>query len=373
MGLTLFICFFLVQLMLQGQTWSPLQRLTWNSGGSQNPSIAADSASGIYIVWNDTTWGNCEIIYKYSTNSGDAWSNLRRLTWNTGFSNMPDIAVDSAAGVHVVWEDDTPGNSEIFYKRSTDSGSTWSAPIRLTWNTGFSNYPIIAVDSGSGIHVVWRDYSPGNYEIFYKNSTNGGITWSAPKRLTWNTSPSMSPSIAVDSSDNIHVVWRDNLYFDINYRRSTDGGSTWSSRIRLTWNAGLGLPSIVADPGNGIHIICFQTITWFEIYYLRSTNGGTDWLGRKRLTWSNTNSSPSITADSANGIHVVWQGLSPPEIFYKSSTDSGATWSPLTRLTWTMYHSYHPNITSDSANKIHVVWDDLSFGGAEEIFYKKTK
>ena len=65
--------------------------------------------------------------------------------------------------------DNTPGNSEIFNKHSTDSGVNWSGLQRLTWNSGDSNHPSLASDSANGIHLVWYDSSPGNFEIFYKN------------------------------------------------------------------------------------------------------------------------------------------------------------------------------------------------------------
>ena len=48
-------------------------------------------------------------------------------------------------------------------------GQGWSALKRLTWNSGESSSPAIAVGSGNSLHVVWEDRTPGNYEIFYKN------------------------------------------------------------------------------------------------------------------------------------------------------------------------------------------------------------
>ncbi len=58
------------------------------------------------------------------------------------------------------------GNEEIYYKKSTDGGTTWKQK-RLTWNSGESILPVIAVDSSGNFHVVWEDDSPGNDEIFY--------------------------------------------------------------------------------------------------------------------------------------------------------------------------------------------------------------
>lgn len=48
-----------------------------------------------------------------------------------------------------------------------DGGASW-ATKRLTWNSGQSSYVNICVDSSDNIHVVWNDDVPGNYEIYYK-------------------------------------------------------------------------------------------------------------------------------------------------------------------------------------------------------------
>jgi len=44
------------------------------------------------------------------------WTPSQGLPWTTGDSKFPAIAVDSSGNLHVVWWDDTPGNSEIYYK-----------------------------------------------------------------------------------------------------------------------------------------------------------------------------------------------------------------------------------------------------------------
>jgi hypothetical protein len=96
---------------------------------------------------------------------GDTWTS-KRLTNNTGTSQYPSIAVDGA-NIYVVWHDYTPGSPEIYFKKSDDGGKTWSTNKRLTNNTGSSQYPSIAVD-GANIYVVWHDYTPMNWEIYFK-------------------------------------------------------------------------------------------------------------------------------------------------------------------------------------------------------------
>lgn len=369
----------LCSLHLYGQTWSALKRLTWNSGSSYEPAIATNTGNGIYTVWHDYSPGNYEIFFKCSTDRGNTWSGNKRLTWNSGGSESPSIAVDSSNKIHVVWRDFSPGNYEIYYKRSFDGGITWSGITRLTWSSSNTLPPSIAVDSGNGIYLVYADSQKLNYEIYYKRSTDGGINWSGTKRLTWNSGSSLSPSIAVDPSNGIHVLWQDHTTgnYEIYYRRSTDGGITWSKITRQTWNSSVSYDSsIVVDSSTGIHIVWADTKSGNpDIYYRRSIDKGITWSAITRLTWNTgTSREPSITADSGSGIHVAWQDETPGnyEIYYKSSSNGGVTWTALTRLNWNGESSTVPAIAADSSNGIHVVWADHTPGN-NEIYYKNRK
>ena len=77
--------------------------------------------------------------------------------------------------MHVVWSGSRDGgNAEIYYKRSTDGGSSWEAGKRLTDNSAVSKASVSV--SGSVVHVVWSDERDGNYEIYYKRDLTGNVT-----------------------------------------------------------------------------------------------------------------------------------------------------------------------------------------------------
>jgi BNR repeat-like domain len=360
--------------------WTPAKRITWTSGWSMLPAIVVDSSDHIHVVWEDDTTGNVEIYYKRSTDGGTSWSAARRLTWTSRQSRDSAVAADSNNALHVVWEDGGEGSGQeydIYYKRSTDGGATWEATKRLTW-TASSFSPAIAIDSKNVIHVAWLDDAPGNEEIYYKKSTNGGATWSAAKRLTWSSGLSLEPGIAVGLSDAIHLAWEDDTsgHLEIYYKRSTDGGATWGPSQRLTWTSGApDFPAIATDLDNGVHVVWRgNTPANYEIYYNRSLNGGTTWDGAKRFTWTSGGShDPAIAVNFSSGLHVVWCDETPGnyEIYHKSSTDGGTTWSALKRLTWNSGHSGIPAIGASQSNaNIHIVWYDDTPGNFE-IYYIK--
>jgi hypothetical protein len=233
--------------------------------------LAVDSSGNPQVVWYDETPGNLEIYYKKSTNGGADWSANKRLTWNSARSMDPVIAVDSIGTVHLIWSDESHGDMEIFHKKSTNGGGSWSSARRLTWGPSGSYAASVAIDSSDALHVVWNDYGPGNAEILYRRSTDRGVSWAATKRLTWTSGDTREPAVAVDSSGHLHVIWQDSEpgNRETFYKKSTDGGATWTASRRLSWTSGeTRYPDIAVDSAFTIHAVwCDDTTGNHEIYY----------------------------------------------------------------------------------------------------------
>ncbi len=273
---TIVFCLYFLSTLSYSQ-WQPEVRLT-NSLAHSEFSALAVSGTVVHVVWQDDRDGNYEIYYKRSTDGGLSWWTDTRLTNYSAASNAPTIAV-SNDNVHVVWVDERDGNPEIYYKRSTDGGISWGADTRLTNNSFLSTYASVAVYGSSaegGVYVIWQDERDLNWEIYYKRSTNGGTSWGADTRLTNNAGSSLYPSIALSGSfaeGGVHVVWQDdrNGNVEIYYKRSLDFGGSWGTDIRMTNNSSISRnPSLTAS-GSAVHVVWEDNRegNW-EIYYKRS-------------------------------------------------------------------------------------------------------
>ncbi len=352
--------------------WEPYVRLS-NSTGSAGLSfnnahnIVADG-NILHTVWHDTRSGITDIWYKRSTDGGTTWGTEARLTNNTtsGGSWFPSIAA-SGSIVHIVWQDVRNGNREIYYKRSTDGGVTWSADTRLTNKTQNSYNPSIAV-SGSTVHTVFHDQRNGEPEIYYKQSIDGGATWGSDIRLSNNSAESDYASIAVLGSI-VHIVWRDfrDGNFEIYYKRSQDAGISFGAETRLTNNSGASVAPNIAVSGSVVYIVWDDGRDGaVEIYGKRSIDGGITWGNDLRLTTTATGhfSQNPFIAISGSNIHLVWTSdidATAREIYYKRSQDGGVTWGTVTRLTNDFNTSNYPSIEV-SGSVLHVVYIDNGTG-----------
>jgi hypothetical protein len=93
--------------------------------------------------------------------------------------------------VHIVWQDLRDGTYEIYYKQSTDGGVNWGEDLRLTNAIFTSQQPSVAV-SDSVVHVVWFDDREMNEEIYYKRNPTGNIVVGIENDLSGNSEQQFS-------------------------------------------------------------------------------------------------------------------------------------------------------------------------------------
>lgn len=367
--------------------WSPDMRLTLHSTFSSTSfnnakCLAVDPLGArlgiLHLIFFDDRDGNREIYYKRSTNGGTTWTPDTRLTNNTATSHFPSIAVWGQA-VHVVWEEYRDGNAEIYYKRSFDGGTSWGADTRLTNDPASSLSPSVGVVDNQ-VHLTWFDQRDGNNEVYYKRSADGGLSWSADTRLTSNPSSSIFSAIAV-SKAMVHIAWEEHRdgNGEIYYKRSTDGGITWEAETGLTNNAAQSFsPSISAN-------VLDVNVAWFdqrdgnlEIYDKHSADGGLSWSADKRVTNNAAVSNYPSVAVSGSRVHLVWfdERDGNTEIYYNRSTDRGATWGTDVRLTNDAARSTDPCVAVSGPN-VHAIWTDArdnvpTYTGNYEIYYKRN-
>jgi hypothetical protein len=372
----IFLFCLLLSETLSNAQWEPDVRMTNDPSRSlttyNNARCVAAGGDNVHIVWYDNRDGNMEIYYKRSTDGGSTWGEDTRLTNDPADSKYPALTV-SGSVVHVAWCDWRFGGApEILYNRSEDGGSTWGGDVRLTNASGNSFCPSVTA-SGSVVHIVWYDNRNGHYEIFYKHSTDGGLTWGPDTQLTNSNNCFYPPSISV-SGLVVHVVWEDNRDgdYEVFYKRSEDGGLTWGQDVQQTNTSALSWWPSVSGTDSLVYMVWQDKREGNrEIYYKRSADGGLNWGDDTRLTNSSGDSKYPNISVSGPVVHIVWcdNRDGDEEIYYNRSADNGLSWGEDTRLTNSSGNSENPGVAL-SGPVVHVVWFDLRDGN-EEIYYKR--
>jgi hypothetical protein len=371
---SLFTFFFFFTFISHAQ-WLADVRLTNAVGQSLATNDRSIAVTGdiIHVVWLDERPGWFDVYYKASGNGGVTWSPDANLTNITSGKGSPSIWV-SGPVVHVAWPDSRDGgNTEMYYKRSTNGGFSWSGDIRMTNASGVDFEPSITA-TGQIVHLCWTGVINGNSEIFYKASADGGVNWSPNGRLTNNSAVSYEPSVWVSGPD-VHLAWTDTRdgNNEIYYKRSTNGGFSWGSDIRLTFNPGTSFRPSITATGDIVHLVWIDNRDGnYEIYYKASADRGLNWSPDGRLT-----NNPFFSGDPSlyvfgPFVHVSWydERNGNSEIYHKLSTNGGFSWGSDLRLTNNAAASVFPSIAVQDS-KVHVVWRD-NRDGNYEIYYKRN-
>lgn len=359
--------------------FSAPKNISSNSDYSFTPQLAVDAAGNIYAVWEDDTNSNSNILFSRSTDGGTTFSAPVSLSHTSGFSFSPRIAVDSNGGINVVWEDDSPGNLDVFFTRSADGGTTFSAPKNISNDSSDSGSPTVAADSNGNIYVVWENDS-GVLGISFSRSTDGGANFSAPVILSTNTGGSVSPQIAVDRNGNVNLAWEDDIGMtsDVTFARSSDHGATFSAPKSLSLNVGNSNSVQVAVDFNGNINAVWENDSPgnFDIFFSRSTDGGLNFSTPQNVSNSpGLSRTPQLALDSGGNINVLWADNAPPnsstDIFYARSANGGTSFSTPQNLSSNAGFSANPSLAIDPGGNINAVWED-STPGNRDIFFSQS-
>jgi hypothetical protein len=114
---------FLTRSTDSGATFESVQNLSNNSGHSGTPKMLA-SGTNLYLTWRDNTGTGSlfDVLFIRSTGSGATFSNVTNVSNSAGQSDEPQIAASEEGNVFLVWDDESPGNSDVFLARSKDRG-----------------------------------------------------------------------------------------------------------------------------------------------------------------------------------------------------------------------------------------------------------
>lgn len=305
-----------------GETWNAETCLAGVSY-AEYPAIAV-AGSDVHVVWEDYRDGNFEIYYKHSSDGGATWEDDRRLTANSAQSWYPSVAA-SGASICVVWEDGRSGYYNIYARISTDAGATWSPDTALSAGASMHESPSVAMVD-SCIYAAWSGYFANAYDIWFRRSTDAGATWEPAARLVQTLDiASGQPCIAAAEST-VNLVWHDGTYanFEIIQKRSTDRGLSWTDPVRLSNHAGTSQSPSVSARDSLVHLV-WEDDQYGpgEILYRRSTDMGATWEPEIRLTNDTASSQFPSVAAGEGAVHVVWQDYRDGnyELYYKRDAD----------------------------------------------------
>lgn len=149
-----------------------------------NPEVSSEG-NNVYVVWQgDSQSENQDILMRKSDDNGKTFGDVINVSNDRAGSGNPEINVNSS-NVYMVWDGTTPGNNEIFFRKSINNGSNFDRVRNLSNDGGVSYEPKVVLDK-KGIEVYWREYRNGHEDVLVKKSMNEGRTFDVLQKLNNN-------------------------------------------------------------------------------------------------------------------------------------------------------------------------------------------
>lgn len=137
----------------------------------------------IYFGIHKTGSNNQGIYYKTSTNEGSTWSDIIEIE---GVSDQDDVQnldcfIDTNDDIYIVYSWQYSTSERIYFRKLTYiSGGSWSIGNRKTLSTDSYRFPVITKRSNGDL---WVGSIEGSDDIAYYYSTDDGDNWSAETTL----------------------------------------------------------------------------------------------------------------------------------------------------------------------------------------------
>lgn len=237
-----------------------------------------------------------------------------------GLTFQPRLVADSRGTVYATWlQASNTGNLSfvgeppyVVAVRSTDGGTTFSTPVRVSdperERVGAAS-PVI--DGEGRLVVMYEDFKDDRrdfenldgppwdrpFALVLTTSTDGGRTFPAGTELEAGIVASRRflpflpdfPSLAAGAGRTLYASWADgrNGDDDAFLRRSDDGGRTWLPAVRVNDNplhdgTVQNLPAVAVAPGGRVDVVFYDrrrdpTNVMTDVTLATSNDGGRSW------------------------------------------------------------------------------------------------
>lgn len=265
-----------------GREWSAPQKIHSNLAGQPlDLSITASNQGRLELAWVNNE--NGDLLYSWANSEGAEsaleWSDPLVLPSLSQWNSSPDIFVDTAGRVGVMYAVPTNEQRGIYMVLTEDKGITWSSPI-LVFDGVSSNWqrvdqPKVTLSEDGKLHLLFTRYGTlkeNPIELYYMQSPDSGVSWSDPQKV--GNGEILWSEIVSYEGNFIHRFWQEKNSSEIASlsQVSRDGGAIWENPVSI---------SSVTDSASAVGLI-FDGIK--ELHFVRlEVNDSLKSIGKETL------------------------------------------------------------------------------------------
>lgn len=304
---------------------------------------------------------------------------------------QPEVVIDRAGVVHLVYLAGDPAAANVFYVRSSDGGRTFSRAVRVNSQdgsaiaTGTIRGAQIAVGRNGRVHVAWNGSSqalpkaplnpvtkrPGTPMLYARSTADGAAFEPQRNLITQTTNLDGGGSIAADDRGGVYVAWHAHPASGkggeearrVWLARSVDDGATFGKEQPIsdpaTGVCGCCALRLFSAPDGALHLL-YRSATDLvhrDVYSLVSRDRGRTFTGGRVHGWE-VGACPMTSMALAAGTRL-WQAWETDGQVYFSPVDaSGPPSSPPVTASGNASRRKHPRLAVDRHGTVMLAWTE---------------
>jgi hypothetical protein len=346
---------------------------------SMQSGIKVDAGGTINLVVDDDSVNveSEDVIYRQSTDAGKTFSTAIKVSGSAALAFESTLALDSDGDPCVAFTGLNPnpanGLFATFVSRSTDHGNTFSTPVLASGTSHNSRSPKIAVDKSGNILVASTEFTQTNSPLFVfaVRSTDGGTTFSAPTQVSQTGELIGNPPfVAVDSTGAAYVIYQDSSQSTarINLAVATDGRTFAAPNVVSNSQVNAFAPQIGIDTNDSVYVTFYDRFVSSgfnrEIVLIKSTDKGNTFGPQINVSENEGQSTfPSLIVGDQSHVSIAWEDTTDDpqrDVLVARSTDGGATFGTPINVSENPFISFGAFGGIDSNNNLFIGWTDDS-------------
>jgi len=275
------------------------------------------------------------MVYAYP----EGWSDDMLISPDSLLRDHPDAGTDSLNNVWVVWDSLGWGTGIVYFAKLDSLGNVIIPETQLTL-TGYSRHCRMAVDNSDNVHIVWRELSGMGFGLGYAKVANDGSVLIPPHLAIAGAGASNRPffDMAFDHDrKELHILWEEIIsgYEQMSYSLLDSLGDPIVSRVIVpnpytnAYWGGIGIDN------DGSNHIAYRSDTVFAVnrlMYKKLDRAGTVLIPNTII--APEGASPSIVCDEHQSVHIHYinnEGVGN-HVFYLKLDNDGNILIPPTRI-----------------------------------------
>ena len=326
-------------------TFEPL-RISAAEVDSAEPVTASAPDGGIYVAWvNHNENNQSDVMLARFDREGVPNGSPVRVNQQAGVATAwrgdpPSIAVTEHA-VYVLWtarvESQDKSGTDLYLSVSHDQGKSFANAVKVNDDraVGAHGMHSLAVAKDERIYVAWLDerniqmpktssqagghHMESNRELFVANSSDGGRTFSANRKVAENACPCCKTALAISPDGTLYASWRQVLPGDFRHiavASSTNHAASFSAPVIVSDDKWVLHGCPVSGPALSVDTKGTLRVVWFAagegdtpaLYTAASNDRGHTFSSRALLMQETVKGTPAIATKNDRAV-AIWQGF----------------------------------------------------------------